>query len=221
MERERKGGRGEAADAGLEADGAEARPEVATRVALQARARLLESARTGLDHMTQLACNILSGMELDDEEAALDPSLAQKVGQKVCDTLADKLFGGLRFAFQLGEMGGGEVFGAVKGALEKTSVKKEKIGALHIRKAVTRAMLEGAAKYALDLERRIRALPVRQLYEIGRSLRATAQFDDYDGGDSDENGNFREGMENQYLEQVVGLPRTDAARAHEVAVEAY
>ncbi len=223
MDRERRGGRtGGAGDAPEAADGEAQRPEVMTRVALQARTRLLDAARTGLDRMTELACNILSNMELNDEEAALDPPLAAKVGQKVCDTLGDKLFEGLHFAFQLGEsVKGAGVYEKVKGAIEGAAIKQEKIGALEIKKAVTRSLLEGAAEYAHGLEMRIRALPVRQLYEIGRALRGMARFDDYDGGDSDENGSFREGMENQYLEETVGLPRTDAARAHQVAVDAY
>jgi hypothetical protein len=226
MDRERRGGRtggaAEAPDRGDEREGGALRPELMNRAALQARTRLLDAARTGLDRMTELACNILSNMELNDEEAALEPSLAAKVGQKVCDSLGDKLFEGLHFAFQLGEsVKGAGVFGKVKGALEGAAIKKEKIGALEIKKAVTRSLLEGAAEYAQRLEQRIRALPVRQLYEIGRALRGMAPFEDFDGGDSDENGDFREGMENQYLEQTVGLPRTDAARAHQVAVDAY
>jgi hypothetical protein len=186
------------------------------------RARLLEVAQHELVETTEKACNILAMMALGDEAEELEPPVAKKVGQKVCDVLCNKMFAGAKIVFEIAETAGEKAFaaaGVVKGALDKASEKKELLTVVALKQAVMRSLLEAAHVYSKKLVGRIKALAPDQLAEIGRiagSFQAFAGDDD----DSPESGSLKEGLERQFLEQL-GLPPTGPARAHEMATESY
>jgi hypothetical protein len=226
--REKTGGNGqssavEADDEAEAAGGRDRRADLRVQKAMerkQLRRRLIDKVTRDVETTTFQALAILDGMELNDDEAALAPKTAEVVGQKVCDTLTDKLFEGIKVAFQLGEeVGGAAVYSKAKGVIEGAAQKKEKIGAIQIRKALRRSILEASHKYSEQARARVERIPTEKIGEIGRILGTFRELDDADG-DGAEGGNLREGMEEQFLERL-GFPQTGPARAHDVAVQAY
>lgn len=178
----------------------------------------------------ELGGNLFQMMARGDDEKALqhelEPDVAGKIKDKVLDKIEEKLKSGLVAISGVGEhvaKHASTVFGVIKGAVDKRIKTEGKLTVLKLVDAIAAGVVDKSMEVEEALTTAVDKLSQDQILAVGKQLDAAEKEGDAapDQDNSPERGDLGQGMREQAMSEIIGLPRGDLVAAEDVAMLAY
>lgn len=233
----REGRKGSEGREGAQGEGA-SQGDQRVEVARMRAARQRQKIRSELHAQVASAVKALSDaaglfemrVRADGESAAREakPGAAEKIKDKVLDKLFENFKKAVVEGFKGGEKvaeGGFTAFGAVKSFVDGRVKEKKAQTVGDVADAIHAGIVEKSIVLQESLDRMIDALPPQKLLAAGEAMdRAEAEGDaaaEEDGGDGPGRGDLGQGMRQDAMVNILGLPAGGLLAAQDLAVTAY